>query len=294
MCNKSTIKFLSFIVLALFLAQSVSALTIISQPEDATVSASVGSVSPLDDNCGGCGGGRLTGIIFSGWAYPLATVHIWKDGIPKISTVANIQGYFSITLTELYSPNVLYTLYAIDKAARRSILLNYPVVAKIGYLTQISGIRFPPTIAVDKTEVKIGSDITVIGYALPSVPLDVVIEGFMGKTFNVTSKSNGTYELTMSLLPLRKGDYRLHSNYQNDNKISKVIQFEIGEVNILSTELTTNIPGDCNADQVINIVDFSVAAFWYGKSNPPRCVDTNSDNIINLVDFSILAFYWTG
>jgi hypothetical protein len=194
----------------------------------------------------------------------------------------------------LYKSNVLYTLYAIDKANRQSILLNYPIVAKIDYLTQVSGIRFPPTIATDKTEVKQGDYLGVLGYSLPNQFLDVVIEGVPNKIFNLTSGSDGKYKLVLPLLGFKKGSYNLHVNYHDDKKISKVIQFTIGEANILSVDLTNNIPGDCNADQVINITDFSVAAFWYGKDNPPRCVDTNNDNIINLVDFSILAFYWTG
>lgn len=263
-------------------------------PENVSVSAVVTGpiIGPIDD--GGGGGGMLYGLIFSGWAYPGATVHIMKDGIPKTTTIANSEGYFSVTLSELYKSNVLYTLYAIDKDNRRSILLNYPIAVKIGYFTQISGIRFPPTISTDKNEVKVGDSIIVRGYALPNKLLDVVIEGISGKTFYVTSNPDGTYELPISLFGFRKNNYNLHVNYNLDKKISKVIQFTIGDANILSVDLVNNLPGDCNADQIINIVDFSVAAFWYGKPNPPRCIDTNNDNTINLIDFSILAFYWTG
>lgn len=177
---------------------------------------------------------------------------------------------------------------------RRSLILNYPIVVKSGYLTQISGILFAPTISLDKTEVKNGDYITVSGYALPTTSLSVVIKGIQDKTFYMNSNSDGTYQLTIPLLDFKKGDYNIYVNYKNSNKISKVILFTIGEVNILSTELVENIPGDCNADSIINIIDFSVTAFWYDRPNPPVCVDTNDDNIINLTDFSILAFYWTG
>ena len=296
MYSKSILKLISFIVFSLLVAQQSFALTITSQPENATVSATVGGtiIGPIDDNCSGCSSGSLMGIVFSGYAYPKATVHVWKNGTPKVSTIADLNGYFTATLTELYNPNVLYTLYAIDKANRRSILLNYPVVAKTGFLTVISGIRFPPTIALDKTEVKAGDYLTVLGYAIPNAAIDVVIDAARGGTYSLTSNKDGTYQLSIPLLDLRKGKYNIHVNYHNDKKISKVMQFTIGDINILSEDLVANIPGDCNADQIINIVDFSVAAFWYSKPNPPKCVDTNNDNIINLVDFSILAFYWTG
>lgn len=285
MYSRLTIKIL-FLVLLTF----VSATTAFA--EDVSVSATVATitVTPVDDG----GGGINTSVIFSGLAYPGAIVHIWKDGVPTQKTIADASARFSITLSETYNPSVLYSLYAIDKGGRRSLLLNYPLVVKNGYVTQVSGIRFAPTIATDKSEVKFGDYITVSGYSVPNTWIDVVISGSGDATYYVQSKADGVYQITIPLLGLRKGAYDVHSNYQNDKKISKVIKFVIGDVNILSIDLTTNIPGDCNADQIINLVDFSVVAFWYGKPNPPKCVDTNSDKVIDLVDFSILAFYWTG
>lgn len=260
--------------------------------EDVSVSASVSNVTitPTDEG----GGGILTGVVFSGVAYPEAVVHVWKNGIPKTTTIADNNGYFNINLNEIYSPSVLYTLYAIDKDNRRSLLINYPIVIKSGYLTQVSGIRFAPTIVTDKTEVKMGDYLNVYGYAAPNMAIDLNIKGLLNQSFYLTSKSDGSYKMIVPLLGLNKGSYDLYVNYSKDKRISKVVRFTIGDINVLTTEMTTNIPGDCNADDLINIVDFSIAAFWYGKSNPPKCIDTNSDKVINLVDFSILAFYWTG
>ncbi len=291
------IKFLFFIFAFFLIAESVSALTITSSPETVSITATVGgSVSPIDDTDGGGGGYFLTSVTFSGHAYPNASVHVLKDGVPKGTTVANASGYFSITFFELYNPTVLYTLYAIDTTGRHSLLLNYPVVVKRGYVTQISGIRFAPTIAIDKTEVRVGDYLTVFGHAIPNASIDLTLEGAGSQRmkFSLVSGSDGTYKITAPLSILKKGAYTVFVNYTGDNRVSKVLRFTIGEANILSVELTTNIPGDCNADQIINIVDFSIAAFWYHKPNPPKCIDTNNDKIINLVDFSILAFYWTG
>ena len=52
--------------------------------------------------------------------------------------------------------------------------------------------------------------------------------------------------------------------------------------------------GDVNADCKVNLVDFSIVAYWYGRTNPPKTVDINGDGKINLVDFSIMAYNWTG
>lgn len=281
------------VALAFFIPSLSSAVEYSLPPVNVSISAIAGS-DIGGDLGGGGGGGFPTGVIFSGYAYPGASVHIWKNGSPRETKFADANGYFYIVLQEQYSPNILYTLYAIDKEARRSLLLNYPIVVKNGYVTQISGIRFAPTLSLDKVEVKRGDSMSLLGYALPSTDIYIKIEGKQNKTLISKSNPDGTYKIDISTSELVKGRYTLYVHYKDDKRISKVVEFTVGDTNILSTELVANIPGDCNADQLINLIDFSVAAFWYGKKNPPVCVDTNRDNIINLVDFSILAFYWTG
>jgi hypothetical protein len=51
---------------------------------------------------------------------------------------------------------------------------------------------------------------------------------------------------------------------------------------------------DINGDGRINIVDFSVSAYWYKRPNPPKSIDLNDDGKVDLTDFSIMAYYWTG
>lgn len=53
--------------------------------------------------------------------------------------------------------------------------------------------------------------------------------------------------------------------------------------------------GDINCDGKVNLIDFSIMAYWYKlRSAPPANVDLNGDGKIRLVDFSILAYHWTG
>jgi hypothetical protein len=44
----------------------------------------------------------------------------------------------------------------------------------------------------------------------------------------------------------------------------------------------------------VNILDFSIMAFWYKRLGFPAKVDLNTDNKVNLTDLSILAYCWTG
>jgi hypothetical protein len=54
-------------------------------------------------------------------------------------------------------------------------------------------------------------------------------------------------------------------------------------------------PSDVNRDTRIDLVDFSIMAFWWRKSLPAdSAVDLNCDSQLSLADFSILAYYWTG
>lgn len=258
-----------------------------------TIASTITPPPPPPDGGGGGASGVLTGVLFSGIAYPGALVHIWKDGSPRTTILSDDNGFFNVKLDESYTPSVLYTLYAVDKADRKSLLVNYPVVIRNGSFTRVSNIRFAPTIAINKSQIKVNTSLSVSGYAAPNESLSISVEGMTTKTFSVVSNTDGTYQSDISLDTLPKGDYTISIQYENDTKISTVLQFTIAETSVDTTDLPTALPADCNADNVINLTDFSVMAFWYGKSNPPKCVDTNHDNVINLTDFSILAYYWT-
>ena len=210
------------------------------------------------------------------------------------TVLADQNGNFSVTLPEFYDASILYSLTAEDVLGNRSLLINYPLVVKVGFVTHLSGVRFAPTIVTDKTEVKSGDYLTVSGYALPSQNMTIIVDGAAKREFSLVSNVDGTYKIVLPLSLLPKGEYTVSVSYLNDDRFSKLVKFIIGELNILNTDILLNIPGDCNTDKIINLIDFSVLAFWYGKDNPPVCVDTNSDKKIDLIDFSILAFYWTG
>jgi len=76
---------------------------------------------------------------------------------------------------------------------------------------------------------------------------------------------------------------------------STFITFTVGDSNIAASQDTcASLIGDSNGDCRINLIDFSIMAYWYQRPNPPVTVDLNHDGVVNLVDFSILAYYWTG
>lgn len=277
---------LSFFI---FCVAKVTALTI-TDSSLVSMSAVVGTLPTVDTG----GGGYIapqSGVRFSGFAYPEALVTVQK-GLEKITTVtADARGYFTIVVPENISQ--LFSVYATDKDGEKSTLLNFPTVLYTGYLTDITGIRFAPTVTGDKLSVKKTEYITFNGYALPNRELTLTITGPEESRYLLTADTDGLYTITIpALFPL--GVYIAKIGYTGDSRVSKAIQFTVGTTTISRLDTTKNIPGDCDVDQHITIVDFSVLAYWFGKKNPPPCVDTNQDGLINLIDFSILAFYWNG
>lgn len=252
-----------------------------------SMSAVVGTLPTVDT-----GGGSTvlqSGVRFSGYAYPEALVTVQK-GLQKITTVtADANGYFTIVVAE--NNTQLFSLYVTDKNGDKSTLLNFPTMLYSGYLTDITGIRFAPTITSDKLSVKKTDYITFTGYALPDKELILTLQGPEQVSYSLSADENGIYSITIPAL-FSFGTYAAKIGYENDTRVSKLIQITVGTTTTNRFDTTENIPGDCDVDQHITITDFSVLAYWFGKKNPPLCVDTNRDGLINLTDFSILAFYW--
>jgi len=98
--------------------------------------------------------------------------------------------------------------------------------------------------------------------------------------------------------PLEFGQHFTKSKSSLENLISsfsKVLGFKVGtKTTAAEPSPSREKEGDLNNDKKVNLVDFSIAAYWYKRPNPPKTVDLNGDNRIDLIDFSIMAYYWTG
>jgi len=276
-------------VLLISTPNHVEALTI-TQTGDTGISAQVGTL-PILTTGGGSYGNIQSGVRFSGFAYPRATVTVMKNLTEVSRVVADVNGAFSVIVPE--ESWQLFTLFATDTSGRKSTLLNFPIVFYSGALTDINGIRFAPTIISDKLSVKQSDYLTILGGALTRIPMEILFDGNESKSYTPVVTSDGEYSMTFPV-QLSQGEYLVKARYVDDTRSSRVLRVIVGTANMLRSEATSNKPGDCNFDQNVNLVDFSILAYWYNKQNPPVCVDTNRDKKIDLIDFSILAFYWNG
>lgn len=99
------------------------------------------------------------------------------------------------------------------------------------------------------------------------------------------------------------GDHATRSKSALDNAItafSQVAFFKVGTTNIFLKEpKKCPIRGDLNGDCKVDLIDFSIAAFWFKRTLSAAFaniekLELSGRGVVDLVDFSIMAYYWTG
>ncbi len=248
-----------------------------------------------------------TTISFSGRAYPLSQVVLLKDGQIALQTIAGPDAKFETNLKGLSAGNYVFSLYSQDSSGKRSALFTFSVFVTNGATTKVSGIFLSPTIGVNKTSIKKGDNLAIFGQTVPKGNILISLEGQEKSVVQTLSDSQGVYLYNLDTATLSLGQYlaQSKSSFQEEKSpFGESVSFSVLATEPKSGEETpTPIPlvakGGFNNDGRINIVDFSIAAFWYKRplTNTMKLMEKeffNGDGKIDLVDFSIMAFYWTG
>lgn len=268
--------------------------------------------STCSTDCGACpasggGGGRggviatvVTKVVFKGMAYPSSDVTLLKNAQVAATTKTGFDANFQIELSGLSAGIYTFGVWVEDSKGRRSITHSFTITVTSGVTTIISGIFIPPTISVDKTEVKRGDNLNILGQTVPKADVTVFINSEEELVKKISADKSGAWLYKFDTSEVDYGDHSTRAKATKNDDIStfsKVIAFKVGTKNVLAElpqKITTPAKGDVNSDKRVNLVDFSVVAYWYKRSSPPASVDLNGDAKVDLVDFSILAFYWTG
>ena len=250
---------------------------------------------------GGGGGGdeeQTTSVNFSGRAYPLSSVTILKDGQVAVQTISGPDARFAVTLSGLSAGNYTFSVYSEDINGRRSALFTFSVYVSSGASTNISGIYITPTIDVDKSQVKRGDNIAIFGQTIPDSDVTISVNSEPEYFRYTDADEDGIYLHSFDSSILSMGSHVTKSKSALDGEISSYgqsISFLVGDSNILKEGDSCGAgTGDVNCDSSVNLIDFSIAAYWYKRPIPPTNVDLNDDGKVDLVDFSIMAYYWTG
>lgn len=265
------------------------------------ITATVPGVTPGGGSGGGSGGGgggfaTPTSVTFSGRAFPLSKVTILRDGLVAVNTIAGPDARFSVTLSGLSGGNYNFSIFGEDSLGRRSSVFSFPLYLTESATTTVSGIFISPTISVDMTEVKRGDNINIFGIGSPSSDIIISVHSSEEHFLETKTDTNGVYLYTFDTSPLEIGSHDAKSKAiiaEAVSEFGKTVTFKVGNKNIKKDE-TCEQRGDLSHDCKINIVDFSILAYWYKRPNVPPEIDLNNDGKISIVDFSILAYYWTG
>jgi len=263
-----------------------------------------GCTTPSPPSGGGGGGGgyilRETRLVISGRAYPNSEVFLLKDGETALEVRAGSDGKFIFSLTNISPGNYFYTLYAEDSRGNRSTLYTFPVKIEQGQTIEVSNIILSPTIDVDKLEVKRGEFLTIFGSATPRADVLISVSSEEELFLKVSTNDDGSYlyQLDTGLLDLgthyTKSKTILAQQYVSN--YSRVVSFKVGQTTVLKKTGKCPQIGDFNGDCRVNLIDFSIMAYWYKRplTAEGKKTDLNNDGKVDLIDFSILAYWWTG
>lgn len=267
--------------------------------------------SPGGGSGGGGGGGGgggvppVTSVIFSGRGYPSSSVTVLKDAQVTATTIADPQANFIVTLSGLSSGNYIFSLYGEDKKGNRSSLVSFPVSITEGTTTKIQNIFLAPTIDVDRDIVPQGDNIAIFGQSAPAAQVTIVVNSDQTYFAKVPTDAVGVYLYNFDTTPLEIGDHFTKSKSAIQNEVSPFSHAVKFAVSTPGAPVPPPPSGkkcgraDLNCDGRVNLVDFSIAAYWYHRAFSPEFAviekdRLNGDGVITLVDFSIMAYYWSG
>ncbi len=262
---------------------------------------------------GGGGGGYIptstAKVVFSGLAYPSNKIYILKNGVLTIQTIAGPDAKFQVELSSISDGNYNFIIWAEDSNSVRSLSHSFAVYITNNATTTISGILLPPTVAIDKEEVKKGETITIFGQTVPSAIITISINSTNEIIDKIVAGRDGLYRYLIDSANLEYGSHEIKTKvYVAGEELvstySNILSFIVGTKNVLKPSVApgrTVCPakGDINDDCLVNLTDFSILAYWWGKgsdNNILLAMDKKlyADDKIDLRDFSIMAYYWTG
>lgn len=237
----------------------------------------------------------LSSVTLAGWAAPGSTVHILKDGTAKSTGRAGGDGAFESTVSNLERGAYTFLAYAVDSKERRSSSFSTTLSLSSGTNNTVSDIVVPPTIELSTRLIDVGDGVTLSGESVPRSTIELLLTPKISRTVSKKLTTNagedGAWELIIGAQDLSRGTYSIRArtirSSQAMSEFSETLILGVGEA---LSESTGSF--DLNADEKVNLVDFSIMLSFWGTSEPTA--DINADGAVNLADFSILLFNWTG
>ncbi len=257
--------------------------------------------SPPPSSSGGGGGGGIiyqsAHATFSGWGYPRRAVMLFKDAHVASVVTSAADGRFEVLLSSLSAGDYLFAVRSTDARGSGSGLVTLPVRITAAAENTVSQIILPPTLYISEAEVAQGEPVHVSGMATPEALVAIRISGDQTRTYTAHAAPDGSYTFRLDSGILTQGAYTASAQTRvggAESSFGNMLRFIVGTETNARSPNVCNIPTDFNRDCAVDLIDFSIAAFWYRRPAPPVHLDINGDRIVDLTEFSIMAFYWTG
>jgi len=221
---------------------------------------------------GGSSGGVAvaeTYVSISGRAYPGSKIVVLKDGQSVVSTTADPSANFSVRISNLSSGSYTFGVYAYDLEGRKSSMYTFPITLTGSTGTTISGVFLSPTIDTDKISVRQGENLTIFGQTAPNSQITVEINSHQKLFFQTLSGTDGVYLYNLNTAVLTKEQHLAKTKAEFSGGItpsSRAISFSVGDQTIVNQNENFVSTGDINRDSKVNLVDFSIAAFFTGSN----------------------------
>ena len=142
----------------------------------------------------------------SGYISPFASVALIIDGIYYRGTVADAQGNFSISGVRIKAGLTGFCLQAKDFHNLGESYSCFKVPPASGNIVK-KDIFLPPTLALQRSEIAVGSSVLAFGYTMPGATVRLHIAG---RILTVKADKNGYFVVTIE--GLQAGEYQLYAD----------------------------------------------------------------------------------
>lgn len=256
-----------------------------SATEAVSISAVVADTTPAANN---------PSVEFHGLAAPNAVVTVLRGGTTVASVTAGSDATFVLTLADQPVGQQTYDVRARDATNADLAPVTFALNLTAGTNTIISGVFLGPSIALDKTAVKLGQFLTVSGSTAPSSAVTLTVNSVRATSFTVATDAQGRWSKLVNSQEIGVGTHtataRALLGGSQISAQSATVTFAVNPLEQCDGKKTA----DLNCDGAVNLTDFSILLYFWQQTTPSNGrADVNGDHRVDVVDFSIMLYQWT-